>query len=36
VLDGLMLADLTQVDRPMLWRYMGKESAEAFLRYWEG
>ncbi len=35
VLDGLMLADLTKVDRPMLMRYMGRENAEAFLKYWQ-
>ena len=32
VLDGLMLADLTQVDRQMLYRYMGRDHAGAFLR----
>jgi putative hemolysin len=34
VLDGLMLADLTQVDRPMLVRYMGRDAADGFLRHW--
>jgi putative hemolysin len=34
VLDGLMLADLTTVDRALLKRYMGREQAAAFLHYW--
>jgi hypothetical protein len=29
--DGLMLADLTEVPRPMLQRLMGREAAERFL-----
>jgi putative hemolysin len=35
VLDGLMLVDLTKVDRNVLWRYMGKESARIFLDHHE-
>lgn len=31
VLDGLMLVDLTEVDRTILVRYMGEERARAFL-----
>lgn len=33
VLDGLVLVDLTKVDRPVLVRYLGKESAQAFLAH---
>ncbi|MEM9084002.1 MAG: lysophospholipid acyltransferase family protein, partial [Planctomycetota bacterium] len=33
VVDGLMLVDLTQVDRRILDRYLGKEHAEAFLSH---
>ena len=29
--DGLMLADLTEVPRPMLHRLMGREAAERFM-----
>jgi hypothetical protein len=31
VLDRLVLVDLTKVDRPVLVRYLGKESAATFL-----
>jgi putative hemolysin len=33
VLDGLLLIDLTQVDRPILHRFMGHEGAGAFLAH---
>ena len=33
VIDGLMLVDLTDVDRAILARYMGAEPAAAFLRH---
>ena len=33
VLDGLMLVDLTEVDRTILTRYMGEERARAFLAH---
>lgn len=33
VLDGLVLIDLLQVDRPVLDRYLGKDEAEAFRRF---
>ncbi len=33
VIDGLMLVDLTQLDRPILDRYLGKEGAESLLRF---
>jgi putative hemolysin len=32
-LDGLMLVDLTSVERPVLVRYMGRDKADAFLSY---
>jgi hypothetical protein len=31
VIDGLMLVDLTKVDRDLLGRYLGKVNAESFL-----
>lgn len=31
VLDGLMLVDLTEVDRAILFRYMGSAAATSFL-----
>ncbi len=33
VLDGLMMVDLTQVDRPVLNRYLGDQGSEQFLRH---
>jgi putative hemolysin len=33
VLDGLILVDLVETDRKTLTHYMGKEDADAFLRY---
>jgi putative hemolysin len=33
VVDGLMLVDLTETDRSMLVRYLGKEGAARFLKY---
>lgn len=33
VLDGLVLVDLLEVDRPVLDRYLGKEEAAAFRRF---
>ncbi|MCS6926749.1 MAG: GNAT family N-acetyltransferase [Candidatus Binatia bacterium] len=33
VIDGLMLVDLTQTDRTVLERYMGKQGAASFLAY---
>jgi len=33
VLDGLMLFDMVQTDRPTLYRYMGKENAMSFLKH---
>jgi putative hemolysin len=33
VLDGLVLVDLTKVDRPVLARYLGRESAATFLAH---
>jgi putative hemolysin len=36
VLDALIIVDLTQTDRRILERYMGKEAAGAFLSYHGG
>lgn len=36
VVDALMLVDLRTTDRKLLDRYMGKEAAQAFLKYHEG
>jgi hypothetical protein len=33
VLDGLMLCDLTKVERQMMIRYLGEENAAGFLTY---
>ncbi len=33
VLDGLVLVDLTKVDRPVLVRYLGKDNAATFLAH---
>jgi hypothetical protein len=30
-LDGLLVVDLTKVDRPLLDRYLGREGARSFL-----